>query len=33
MEGILPSELRGRSGEVAAEGLMRLRDLKAEKEG
>jgi len=33
MEGILPSEFRGRSGEVAAEELMRLRDLKAEKEG
>jgi len=30
MEGILPSELRGRSGEVAAKELMRLRDRKAE---
>jgi len=30
MEGILPSEFRGRSGEVAARELMRLRDLKAE---
>jgi len=29
MEGILPSELRGRSGEVAARELMRLRDRKA----
>jgi len=30
MEGILPSELRGCSGEVAARELMRLRDQKAE---
>jgi len=30
MEGILLSELRGRSGIVAAKELMRLRDLKAE---
>jgi len=30
MEGILPSELRGRSGEVAAKELMRLREEKAE---
>jgi len=30
MEGILPSELRGCSGEVAARELMRLRDRKAE---
>jgi len=30
MEGILPSELRGCSGEVAAKELMRLRDRKAE---
>jgi len=30
VEGILPSELRGRSGEVAARELMRLLDRKAE---
>jgi len=30
MEGILPSELRGCSGEVAARELERLRDLKVE---
>jgi len=30
MEGILPSELRGRSGAVAARELMRLRDRKVE---
>jgi len=30
MEGILPSELRGRSGGVAAKKLMRLRGRKAE---
>jgi len=29
MEGILPSRFRGRSGEVAAKELMRLRDQKA----
>lgn len=33
MEGILPSGLRGHSGEVAARELMRLRDLKAEVKG
>jgi len=32
MEGILPSELRGRSGKVAAKELMRLRNRKAEVE-
>jgi len=33
MEGILPSELRGRSGGVAAKELMRLRDRKVEGKG